>query len=228
MTWLLATEVLVVIGALVVGGVKPGDGYTAYGIFWGSVLALISAVALMLLNLLVASRAGRYDPATAAGAQFIVVLVLVTPFLVSAHNLGARDVTLLTAPGALGVAHGLVLMWKALALVDPSTVSVIGLNEAVVASLIVMLVVPGRLPCTRRCPVRSSSRRSPLRSVLVVKAVHHDVVQFVRRVRTLGRTHLRADQGVESFPENHSAMLGRQRRLFRTHGVVRGVHVRSF
>lgn len=67
-TWLLASEVIVVVGALVVGAMKPGGDYTASGVVWGSILALMSALALVALNLLVASRAVDHDPATAAGS----------------------------------------------------------------------------------------------------------------------------------------------------------------
>lgn len=142
-TWLLASEVIVVVGALVVGAMKPGGDYTASGVVWGSILALMSALALVALNLLVASRAVDHDPATAAGAQFIIVLALLSPLLLLSANFPVVDIAWLTVAGMFGLAPGLIFIWRALQRLDPSTTTVIGLNEAVVASVIVAVIVPG-------------------------------------------------------------------------------------
>lgn len=142
-TWLLASEVVVVIGALLVSALKSGGSYSSSGVLWGSVLALVSAMALVVLNLTVASKAIDHDPATAAGAQFVIVLAMLSPLLFLSDSFPVPDIAWLTVAGMFGLAPGLILIWRALQRLDPSTTSVIGLNEAVVASAIVAVIVPG-------------------------------------------------------------------------------------
>lgn len=142
-TWLLASEVVIVLGALLVSALKPGGAYSSSGVLWGSVLALVSAMALVVLNLTVASKAVDHDPATAAGAQFVIVLAMLSPLLFLSDSFPIPDIAWLTVAGMFGLAPGLILIWRALQRLDPSTTSVIGLNEAVVASAIVAVIVPG-------------------------------------------------------------------------------------
>lgn len=80
-----------------------------------------------------------------AAAQFVVVTVALSPLLLVAGDFDVRSVGSLFVIGALGLAPALTLCWKAIARTDPSTVSVIGLNEAVVASVVAGVTVPGNV-----------------------------------------------------------------------------------
>lgn len=138
-TLVLVAE-LVAIGAAIwlVAGYRPAD--TALGpALVGCALALISAGCVAgLITLVVRESAGRAG-GTAAGLQLLAAAVLAAPLLGVAMLFGegptAGQAVQLAVLGALLLGPGFACYWLALRELDEVTTGLIGLNEAVVATL---------------------------------------------------------------------------------------------
>lgn len=144
-TLTLAAE-LAAIGAAIwlVAGYRPAD--TALGpALLGCALALISAVCVAGLITLVVRESPGLPSGSAAGLQLLTAAVLAGPLIGSAAFFGAgptaREAVILVVIGALLLGPGFACYWLALRELDEVTAGLIGLNEAVVATVAGAMVV---------------------------------------------------------------------------------------
>lgn len=143
-SYVVAMEVVVVVFALVIGALKPGGQFTTVDVLIGCALALFSAVMVCVMFVAISSHGSKSGVLESAASQFTVVLVLLSPLLLfKPHEVSVTDIGVLFVVGATVWSLGLILMWRSLRMVDPSTTSVVMLNEAVTATLIVAVAVGG-------------------------------------------------------------------------------------
>lgn len=135
----LVAELAAISGAIwLVAGHRPAA--TALGpALVGCALALLSAVCVAgLITLVVRESVGRSSE-SAAGLQLMTAAVLAAPLLPVALFIGegptARQAVILAVLGALLLGPGFACYWLALRYLDEVTAGLIGLNEAVVATL---------------------------------------------------------------------------------------------
>ncbi|MCK9250853.1 MAG: EamA family transporter [Solirubrobacteraceae bacterium] len=134
-TAVVALELGLVVAAVALVAVAAPDGTTSGDVLLGSLLALGSAAALAVLIVQVSRRSSGQDADVAAGLQLSLVALLTLPLLLT----GAPDPTdagwlLLCGAGLLG--PGFALYWRALRTMDAPLAGILGLNEAVVASVV--------------------------------------------------------------------------------------------
>ncbi|MEU1982587.1 hypothetical protein [Nocardia sp. NPDC019395] len=137
---------LVAIGAAIwlVAGHRPAD--TALGpALAGCALALLSAACVArLITLVVRESAGR-PSGSAAGLQLLTAAILGTPLFGLAVLIGqgptAGQSAVLAAIGALLLGPGFACYWLALRHLDEVTAGLVGLNEAVIATVAGAMVV---------------------------------------------------------------------------------------
>ncbi len=130
---------LVALAIGLVAGHPPGGSALAPALA-GCLLALASACCVAaLITLVVRESAGR-PAVTAAGLQLVTAAALGTPLLGLAITVGsapaATDFAALTAIGALLLGPGFACYWPALRELNEVTAGLVGLNEAVVASVL--------------------------------------------------------------------------------------------
>ncbi len=130
-----ALEMALVVGAITLVAVAVPAGSSTGGVLAGSALALASAVALAVLISQVAHEAVGQDPDVAAGLQLLVAAILTAPLAITAAPaVGSVGWLLLVGLGLLGPGFG--FYWRALRGLDAPLAGILGLNEAVVASII--------------------------------------------------------------------------------------------
>lgn len=145
LTVTVGLELLLVAVAIgLVAGHPPGGSALAPAIA-GCLLAVASAGCVAaLITLVVRESAGR-PAVTAAGLQLATAAVLGTPLLGLAVTIwpapAATDFAALAAIGALLLGPGFACYWPALRDRDEVTAGLVGLNEAVTASLLGALLV---------------------------------------------------------------------------------------
>lgn len=111
------------------------EGSSAGNVMAGSALALGSAVALAVLISQVAREAEGQDADVAAGLQLSLAAVLTAPLAIAAAP-AAENVAWLLLIGVGLLGPGFALYWRALRGVDAPLAGILGLNEAVMASLV--------------------------------------------------------------------------------------------
>ncbi|WP_067688162.1 EamA family transporter [Nocardia jejuensis] len=138
------TEIALVTAAivLVVGG-HPGSS-TTVNVFAGCLLALGSAGCVALLITIVARNSRDRAPLSSAGLQLAIASVLGAPLLTIAPPSGEKSMALL-AIGAFFLGPGFVGYWWALRTLDAPTAGIVGLNEAVTASIVGAVVAGNQL-----------------------------------------------------------------------------------
>ncbi|MBY8861949.1 DMT family transporter [Nocardia sp. CA2R105] len=158
-TFLVLLELLLVAAAIwLVTGRHPGSASAGSAVA-GCALALGSAACVAMLVSVIARQPGPNHTITAAALQLLLggiasspLLALDPPSLPVAAELAAVGATLL--------GPGFALYWQALRWLDAATASVIGLNEAVVATLVGAV-------CTRSLPTSATAAAG----VLILLAV---------------------------------------------------------
>lgn len=110
---------------------------------WACLLSLGSSVAVAILISVIASASSERPAVASAGIQLVMAAVLSAPLMFVGHWAGYRDPAILLLVGALLLGPGFVLYWNALRRLDATTAGIIGLNEALVASLLVGLLGAG-------------------------------------------------------------------------------------
>jgi drug/metabolite transporter (DMT)-like permease len=128
-------EFALIAGAIALVALAVPAGSSAGHVLWGSLLALASAAALALLISQVAEAAGGQDPDVAAALQLSIAAVLTAPLAVVAAPSAAtaRDLLLV---GVVLLGPGFALYWRALRGLDAPLAGILGLNEALVASVV--------------------------------------------------------------------------------------------
>jgi drug/metabolite transporter (DMT)-like permease len=136
---LVGLELALIVGAVALVAIAVPAGSTAGDVLAGSALALGSAVALAVLTTQISGVAGGQDPDVAGGLQLAVVALLALPLVVAAPPDRGTLARLLIL-GMLLLGPGVSLYWRAMKRASAPLAGILGLNEAVVASLIGALV----------------------------------------------------------------------------------------
>lgn len=135
----LLVELALVIAAVIFVALGPSQHHSTTSVVAGAGLALGSAVALAVLISKVASTATSFDPDVAATLQLSVAAILTLPLVLTDPPTGTRLWRLVLA-GAFLLAPGFALYWRALQGIGAQAAGILGLNEAVVASLLGVIV----------------------------------------------------------------------------------------
>jgi drug/metabolite transporter (DMT)-like permease len=134
-TALAGLELALVAGAIALVALAVPDRSTTGDVLFGSALALGSAAAVAALISQVARAAPGQDPDVAAGLQLLLATVLTLPLALAASPAAATVGWLLLAGAGL-LGPGFALYWRALGGLDAPVAGILGLNEAIVASLV--------------------------------------------------------------------------------------------
>ncbi len=162
-------ELLLVAGAIwLVAGRHPGGTAVGAAVL-GCGLALGSAACVALLVSVIARQPGPNHTITAAALQLLLGGIASSPLL-ALDPPPARNAAELAAVGALLLGPGFALYWQALRWLDAATASVVGLNEAVVATLVGAV-------CTRTVPTSATAGAG----VLILLAVGLEQRSATRR-----------------------------------------------
>jgi drug/metabolite transporter (DMT)-like permease len=111
----------------------------------GSALALGSALVVALLVTLATRTSRRVAPLRGAASQLTIAAALLTPLATTTPGLRIRDCLTATLVGVLFLGPGLALYWRAIQQLPPERTSIIGLNEAVVATTIGVVALGRRI-----------------------------------------------------------------------------------
>ncbi|MEU0540559.1 DMT family transporter [Nocardia sp. NPDC005978] len=134
---------LVGAGIVLVGAARTGGSAPSAALI-GCLLAVGSAACVAGLIVLVAANSAAQPTVSAAGSQLGVAAVFAAPLAVAAPPPNTAVLALL-ATGALLLGPGFACYWWALRTADATTAGIIGLNEAVVASLLGAVLAGTRL-----------------------------------------------------------------------------------
>lgn len=139
---LICVETALIVAAIILVVLDPVRYSSPLTVAIACVMALGSAVAVAVLIKVIASASGTRPAVASAGIQLGMAALLSLPLAFVGHA-DQQDTILLVGAGAILLGPGFVLYWTALRGLDASTAGVIGLNEAVVASLFVGLLRAG-------------------------------------------------------------------------------------
>ncbi|MEU3011252.1 EamA family transporter [Nocardia asteroides] len=134
--------VVVAIG-LASSGRSGGHEDRLYAAF-GCLLALGSAMCVAILVTTVAREARARTTPASAGLQLILAGLLSSVLVVAEPPTLAGAVQMVVV-GVLFLGPGFALYWAALRRVDATTASILGLNEAVIASVVGAVLLNGRI-----------------------------------------------------------------------------------
>ncbi|MFC4372632.1 EamA family transporter [Nocardia halotolerans] len=141
----VALEVgLVAVAILLASSAGPGDARDQLRTIVGCALALASAVCVAVLVSTVAKEARSRTTPTSAGLQLVFAGLLSSVLLVADPPTWAGAAQMVVI-GVFLLGPGFALYWAALRVLDATTASIIGLNEAVVASIIGAAMLHGRV-----------------------------------------------------------------------------------
>jgi drug/metabolite transporter (DMT)-like permease len=136
---LVLVKLGLIAGAIVLVASGLEEHHSESSALMGSILALGSALAVAVLIVSVSQRAPEQEPAVGAALQLSVATAVMLPLL-ALDPPSMLDLGQLAIAGAVLLAPGFVLYWRALRELHAQAAGVIGLNEAVVASLVGFVV----------------------------------------------------------------------------------------
>ncbi|WP_174185581.1 DMT family transporter [Nocardia barduliensis] len=132
----IVVELLLLVSAIVLVSARPDAEIGSGSALLACGLALGSAAAVTALIVLVARESQNRDPTVSAGLQLAVAGVLTAPFLTMTTWDWERMLTELGL-GATLLGPGFALYWRAMRRLSPPIAGALGVNEAVVASIVV-------------------------------------------------------------------------------------------
>ncbi|MEV6253922.1 DMT family transporter [Nocardia sp. NPDC051911] len=135
----ILVELLLLVAAIVLVSARPASEIDTGSALIGCGLALGSAAAVTALIVLVARESPDRDPTVSAGLQLAVAGVLTAPFLTMTTWDWERTFAEL-ALGAALLGPGFALYWRAMRRLSPQIAGALGVNEALVASIVVAAV----------------------------------------------------------------------------------------
>jgi drug/metabolite transporter (DMT)-like permease len=135
----LLVELALIVAAVVLVAIGPSQHHSTMSVVAGAVLALASAVALAVLISRVASTATNFDPDVAAALQLTIAATLTLPLVLTDPPTVTR-LWRLGLTGAVLLGPGFALYWRALRQLGAQAAGILGLNEAIVASLLGVVV----------------------------------------------------------------------------------------
>lgn len=141
---LVVAQTLLMVTGIVLLGLQPDDRVGDRPLLAG-VLAVGSAVAVAALITTVARYAPSVRPDVASTVQLGLAAAVTAPVVLVAAAPGPADSLALLAAGAAFLGPGFALYWRALRRASPATAGIIGLNEAVAATLFSIVVFGDRV-----------------------------------------------------------------------------------
>lgn len=165
-------QVLLVVSGVVLFGMQPAEQPGSKPLVAG-VLAIGSAVAVAALIAAVAKLAPATNSDIAAAVQLTVATAVTAPLILVAAPPDGIDTVVLLGAGAIFLGPGFAIYWRSLRDMNAATAGMLGLNEAVAATVFSAAVL-GEKP----------SLTVGLSGVLVLAAI----VLEVRRSKPGGRT----------------------------------------
>ncbi|WP_181723494.1 DMT family transporter [Nocardia gipuzkoensis] len=136
----IVVELLLLASAIVLVSARPGTEIGSGSALIGCGLALGSAAAVTALIVLVARESQDRDPTVSAGLQLAVAGVLTAPFLLTTTTWDWGRTLAELGLGAALLGPGFALYWRAMRRLSPPIAGALGVNEAVVASIVVAVV----------------------------------------------------------------------------------------
>lgn len=127
-------QILLIVSGIVLLGMQPGEGAGSHPLLAGA-LAVGSAVAVAGLIAAVAKLAPAANPDVAAASQLTIAAVATAPLILAAAPTDQVDAAILLAAGALFLGPGFAIYWRALRGASAATAGILGLNEAVAATI---------------------------------------------------------------------------------------------
>ncbi|MGH4023705.1 MAG: EamA family transporter [Pseudonocardiaceae bacterium] len=131
---LVVTQILLMAGGILLLGTQPA-GRTGAEPLLAGVLAVGSAAAVAGLITAVTKVAPTINPDIAAATQLAIAAVATIPFILVAAAPDQADAAYLLAAGAVFLGPGFAIYWRALRGVSAATAGIIGLDEAIAATL---------------------------------------------------------------------------------------------
>jgi drug/metabolite transporter (DMT)-like permease len=132
---LVALQGLLMVSGIALLAVQPAERPGSAPILAG-VLAIGSAVAVAALIKAVTKLAPAVNPDGAAAVQLTIAAAATAPVVLVASPPDQHDAVLLMAAGALFLGPGFAIYWRALRGLSATTASIVGLNEAVAATIL--------------------------------------------------------------------------------------------
>lgn len=136
---LLVLQTLLMVGGIVLLGMQH-TARAGSAPLLAAVLAVGSAVAVAALITAVATLAPSANPDVAAAAQLTIAALAIGPVMLVAAPPDQHDAAVLLVAGALFLGPGFAIYWRALRGLSAATAGVLGLNEAVAATIIGIVV----------------------------------------------------------------------------------------
>ncbi|MGY2008106.1 DMT family transporter [Nocardia gipuzkoensis] len=136
----IVVELLLLASAIVLVSARPGTEIGSGSALIGCGLALGSAAAVTALIVLVARESQDRDPTVSAGLQLAVAGVLTAPFLLTTTTWDWGRTLAELGLGAALLGPGFALYWRAMRRLSPPIAGALGVNEAVVASIVVAVL----------------------------------------------------------------------------------------
>ncbi|MQY31392.1 DMT family transporter [Nocardia aurantia] len=143
MNWTAAVELVLVICAIVLVTGRPPNMVAPFRVLLSCALALGSAGCVALLITTVARESRYHRGVSSAGFQLATAAILGLPLVAVTPPSPAVSVELIVV-GAIFLGPGFVVYWWALRTIDSTVAGMIGLNEAVSASVIGAVLIGGR------------------------------------------------------------------------------------
>lgn len=131
---LVVLQTLLMAGGIALLGLQPAERVGDAPLL-AAALAIGSAVAVAALITAVAKLAPATNPDVAAAAQLTIATMAIGPVLLFTALPDRHDATVLLAAGALFLGPGFAIYWRALRRLSAATAGILGLNEAVVATI---------------------------------------------------------------------------------------------
>jgi drug/metabolite transporter (DMT)-like permease len=132
---LVALQALLMVSGISLLGMQPADEPGSEPLLAG-ILAVGSAIAVAALIAAVARAAPTVNPDIAAAAQLTIAAAVTAPVMLVAAPPNQRDAIFLLVAGALFLGPGFAIYWRALRGLSVTTAGILGLNEAVAATII--------------------------------------------------------------------------------------------
>lgn len=176
---LVGLQTLLMAGGIALLGVQPDENPGSAPLL-AAVLAIGSAVAVAALINAVTIFAPAVNPDIAATTQLAVAAVATAPIALVAGPQDRYDTVVLLAAGALFLGPGFAIYWRALRGLSATTASILGLNEAVAATVLGYLFFSARI-----------STVSVLSSCLVLASI---VLELLRKGRAESGSTRRGDE----------------------------------
>lgn len=141
----ILVQVVMIATALCLLAFQPVDGPLERPLLAG-ILALGSAVAVSILIYSVVRLAPEAHPDVYSAGQLGLAALATSPLVFSgATTPSFNEILVLTGAGALFLGPGFAIYWRALRGIEAATAGIIGLNEAVVATLISVAIFNDRV-----------------------------------------------------------------------------------